>query len=107
MRPNVSVRYVYIKSVWSDHPEKFYQKEALWLLQNLSGRLRKRNFRPDETEEMLWYLFETEWFNSVKRGRGALILERKRGRIFFVVRLEDIPKIRRLAIIEHRNKRWL
>lgn len=105
-----SAPYIYLQQVWSDHPVEFYEHEAHWLLHNLGGRLRKQSFRnsPDLALSIIQYLFATEWFRSVRRGRdGAVILERKRGQMFFVIRLEDIPNIRRWSMRRRENQKIL
>lgn len=101
MRIESTVPYIFIKEVWTEHEHSFYQTECEWLLTNLAGRLRKVSWRRMQTEaaELLLLLFQTDWFTSVKVGSGgAIILERRRGHIFFVIRLEDIVQIKRFGI---------
>ncbi len=105
-----SAPFIYVKEVWSEHSTEFYEQEAHWLLTNLAGRLRKQSFRTsqDLALSVLEYLFATDWFRSVRRGRSeAIILERKRGQIFFVIRMQDIPAIRTWANRRHQNRRHL
>ncbi len=105
-----SAPFIYIKEVWSEHQAEFYEREAEWLLANLGGRLRKQTFRSSEdfALSILEYLFATNWFRSVRRGRcQAIILERKRGQMFFVIRMQDIPAIRTWANRRHQSRRHL
>lgn len=105
-----NVPFVHVKEVWTKHPQDFYQQQCQWLLENLGGRLRKLSLRKFETELVciLLFLFETDWFRSVRVvGGEAVILERRRGQMFFVIRLQDIAHIKRYGQSKYQKNQYL
>ncbi len=101
--------FICIREVWTEHEHSFYKEECEWLLQNLAGRLRKISWRriQAEAEDLLLMLFQTDWFTSVKVEKGgAIILERRRGHIFFLIRLEDFLKIKKYGTAQQQRNQY-
>ena len=110
MQINSPTPFIIIREVWTEHDSEFYFRESEWLLASLAGRLRKISFQAIENEAMnqLLYLFKTDWFRGVKIGSaGTIILERRRGHIFFVIRRSDLRKIKEHGMHIHVRNRYV
>lgn len=97
---------VMLKEVWTDHSPGFFEAERNWLQSSLGGRLRHYSLSDKTPDQIIRFIFITDWFRAVKVGSArAIILHRKKGEAIYVVRISDLSILRQMAIFRNKNSR--